>query len=130
MPFSLYFRCFHYLRYLQPPCPGSIITIACSFCSEIFPETAFVNVFPPIKAAMISRIPIISSIFFCKKIPPLPISLQYMRGGNKISFLFLYEIFCNLTLFYIFFNHGPDFRLFKSQLPCSNTTKLILLHQF
>lgn len=23
MPFSLYFRCFHYLRYLQPPCGGS-----------------------------------------------------------------------------------------------------------
>ena len=22
MPFSLYFRCFHHLRYLQPPCAG------------------------------------------------------------------------------------------------------------
>ena len=28
MPFSLYFRCFHYLRYLQPPCSGNIVVLA------------------------------------------------------------------------------------------------------
>ena len=26
LPFSLYFRCFHHLRYLQPPCGGEEIS--------------------------------------------------------------------------------------------------------
>ena len=35
--FFLYFRCFHHLRYLQPPCPGSItITVELVFLPVFF----------------------------------------------------------------------------------------------
>ena len=66
--FSLYFRCFHHLRYLQPPCPASI---KITFFSTL-PEAGSTFFTPLVKSRIVhasTRIPIHTSagIFFSRR---------------------------------------------------------------
>ena len=94
MPFSLYFRCFHYLRYLQPPWPASI-TITFSFPAFSFATTA--ASFDKKKTLIRRRTAIVISItyFFNKK---HPLAYSYSVYVSESVFIFYAFFYFRLSL--------------------------------